>query len=133
MLAWLRNTINCGMGTDCIPAAWLCYLSHPSQGAVPSRAKAKLYYAAEGAFYTASVAMLLVWEERRRDFAPMLAHHIVSVALIGASYLYSCATWVGTPFLFHSCTEAWQGLRHGAACLAGAQVWARGVSGDAAA
>ena len=51
----------------------------------------KLYYAAEGSFYAASVLMLLVWEERRRDFGPMLAHHIVTVALIAASYRFSCA------------------------------------------
>ena len=55
------------------------------------RGKVKAYYAAEGAFYAASVFMLVLWEERRRDFAPMLLHHLATVALIAASYAHSCA------------------------------------------
>lgn len=51
----------------------------------------KAYYVAEGAFYAASVFMLVLWEERRRDFGPMLLHHIATVALIAMSYLHSCA------------------------------------------
>jgi len=34
-----------------------------------------LYYLAEGAFYLASLFMLLHWEVKRRDFAAMLTHH----------------------------------------------------------
>lgn len=49
----------------------------------------KAYYAAEGAFYTASVFMLLLWEERRKDFWAMLLHHLVTFALITASYSLS--------------------------------------------
>jgi len=53
------------------------------------RGKVKAYYAAEGAFYTASVFMLLLWEERRKDFWAMLLHHLVTFALITASYSLS--------------------------------------------
>ncbi len=49
----------------------------------------KAYYAAEGAFYTASVFMLLLWEERRKDFWAMLLHHAVTFVLITASYALS--------------------------------------------
>ena len=56
------------------------------------RGKVKAYYAAEGAFYAASVFMLVLWEERRRDFAPMLLHHVATVVLIAMSYLYSCGS-----------------------------------------
>ena len=34
-----------------------------------------LYYLAEGAFYLASLFMLLHWEVKRKDFAAMLTHH----------------------------------------------------------
>ncbi len=54
-----------------------------------NRGKVKAYYAAEGAFYTASVFMLLLWEERRKDFWAMLLHHVVTFALITASYSLS--------------------------------------------
>lgn len=53
------------------------------------RGKVKAYYAAEGAFYTASVFMLLLWEERRKDFWVMMLHHLVTFALITASYSLS--------------------------------------------
>ena len=50
------------------------------------RPKVRVYYAAEGAFYAASVGMLLLWEERRRDFAVMMLHHLTTCGLIAASY-----------------------------------------------
>lgn len=46
------------------------------------RVKLDVYYAAEMVFYTSSIIMLVFWEERRKDFSPMLLHHVVSVALI---------------------------------------------------
>lgn len=61
-----------------------------------SRRKVTLYYAAEGAFYTASIFMLVMWEERRKDFLPMLLHHIATVVLIAVSYLRSCGNPSGT-------------------------------------
>ncbi len=56
-----------------------------------ARAKVRLYYAAEGAFYTASIFMLVAWEERRKDFHVMMVHHLATSVLIAASYLLSCA------------------------------------------
>ena len=50
----------------------------------------RVYYAAEGAFYLASVGMLLTWEERRRDFPVMALHHVTTCALIAASYYVGC-------------------------------------------
>ena len=41
---------------------------------------------AELAFYGASLLMLLIWEERRHDFAIMMAHHLVTIMLISFSY-----------------------------------------------
>lgn len=55
------------------------------------RPKVRAYYAAEGAFYAASVGMLLLWEERRRDFAVMMLHHLTTCGLIAASYSMRCA------------------------------------------
>jgi hypothetical protein len=54
------------------------------------RPKVRMYYAAEGAFYLASVGMLLTWEERRRDFPVMALHHVTTCALIAASYYVGC-------------------------------------------
>lgn len=41
----------------------------------PPPLRLSLYYLAEGAFYLASLFMLLHWEVKRRDFAAMLTHH----------------------------------------------------------
>ncbi|XP_010479451.1 PREDICTED: LAG1 longevity assurance homolog 2-like [Camelina sativa] len=38
-------------------------------------------------FYVYSVAALLAWETRRKDFAVMMSHHIITIILIGSSYL----------------------------------------------
>ncbi|KAK2080304.1 hypothetical protein QBZ16_000157 [Prototheca wickerhamii] len=43
-----------------------------------------LYYF-ELAFYLASMFMLLWWEARRKDFAVMMLHHVVTATLIGLS------------------------------------------------
>ena len=61
------------------------------------RPKVHVYYAAEGAFYAASVGMLLGWEERRRDFLVMLLHHVTTCALIAASYMLGCAALLFLP------------------------------------
>ncbi len=44
----------------------------------------------ELAFYGASTAMLLFWEERRHDFPVMLTHHVVTICLIAFSYSTRC-------------------------------------------
>ena len=49
------------------------------------------YYVAEMTFYLSSTFMLALWEERRRDFWVMMLHHVMSVFLIGVSYLTGCA------------------------------------------
>lgn len=48
--------------------------------------KLKLYYIGQCAFYIYSVAALLFWETRRKDFSVMMTHHIVTIGLVGYSY-----------------------------------------------
>ncbi|XP_038711535.1 LAG1 longevity assurance homolog 2-like isoform X2 [Tripterygium wilfordii] len=47
----------------------------------------KLFYMCQCGFYTYSIAALLLWETRRKDFAVMMSHHIITVILIGYSYI----------------------------------------------
>ncbi|XP_010107940.2 LAG1 longevity assurance homolog 2 [Morus notabilis] len=47
----------------------------------------KLFYMCQCGFYIYSIAALLAWETRRKDFAVMMSHHIITVILIGYSYL----------------------------------------------
>ncbi len=46
----------------------------------------RLQYCLESSFYISSIAMLLMWEVRRKDFWAMLVHHIATVFLQAASY-----------------------------------------------
>ena len=62
---------------------------------VDARAGMTAYYVAEMTFYLSSTFMLALWEERRRDFWVMMLHHVLSVFLIGASYMTKCA--ISTP------------------------------------
>ncbi|KAK9112784.1 hypothetical protein Scep_020303 [Stephania cephalantha] len=48
-----------------------------------------LYYLCQCGFYVYSIAALLTWETRRKDFFIMMSHHIVTVLLIGFSYITS--------------------------------------------
>ena len=57
----------------------------------------KAYYAAELTFYLSSTFMLVLWEERRKDFHVMMLHHLMSVFLIAASYTTRYAV---TPLLY---------------------------------
>lgn len=57
------------------------------------RAGISTYYALELSFYAASTVMLAFWEERRRDYPVMMLHHVVSVFLIGASYVQGWGPW----------------------------------------
>ncbi|GMH13413.1 hypothetical protein Nepgr_015254 [Nepenthes gracilis] len=47
----------------------------------------KLFYMCQCGFYLYSIAALLTWETRRKDFAVMMAHHVITVLLIGYSYI----------------------------------------------
>ncbi|KAJ9159576.1 hypothetical protein P3X46_025078 [Hevea brasiliensis] len=47
----------------------------------------KLFYMCQCGFYIYSIAALLTWETRRKDFAVMMSHHVVTVILIGYSYI----------------------------------------------
>ncbi|GAB2278008.1 Ceramide synthase loh2 [Dionaea muscipula] len=47
----------------------------------------KLYYMCQCGFYLYSIAALLTWETRRKDFAVMMSHHVITVILIGYSYI----------------------------------------------
>lgn len=47
----------------------------------------KLFYMCQCGFYIYSIAALLAWETRRKDFAVMMSHHVITVVLIGFSYL----------------------------------------------
>ncbi|KAJ7528595.1 hypothetical protein O6H91_15G009500 [Diphasiastrum complanatum] len=47
----------------------------------------KVFYTFQCGFYIYSVAALLVWETRRKDFNVMLTHHILTIGLIAFSYI----------------------------------------------
>ncbi|OIT04710.1 PREDICTED: LAG1 longevity assurance homolog 2-like [Nicotiana attenuata] len=49
----------------------------------------KFIYMCQCGFYLYSIAALLVWETRRKDFSVMMSHHIVTVILISYSYISS--------------------------------------------
>uniref|UniRef100_A0A7N0T466 TLC domain-containing protein n=1 Tax=Kalanchoe fedtschenkoi TaxID=63787 RepID=A0A7N0T466_KALFE len=46
----------------------------------------KLFYMCQCGFYIYSIAALLTWETRRKDFSVMMSHHAVTVILISYSY-----------------------------------------------
>ncbi|KAG6588659.1 LAG1 longevity assurance-like 2, partial [Cucurbita argyrosperma subsp. sororia] len=47
----------------------------------------KLFYMCQCGFYLYSIAALLIWETRRKDFSVMMSHHVITVILIGYSYM----------------------------------------------
>lgn len=47
----------------------------------------ELVYMGQCGFYIYSIAALLVWETRRKDFSVMMSHHVITVFLIGFSYI----------------------------------------------
>ncbi|XP_024396560.1 ceramide synthase 1 LOH3 isoform X2 [Physcomitrium patens] len=49
--------------------------------------KLKVLYAFQCGFYVYSVAALMVWETRRKDFGVMMAHHFITIGLIAFSYV----------------------------------------------
>ncbi|CAH9100413.1 unnamed protein product [Cuscuta europaea] len=46
-----------------------------------------LVYMCQCGFYMYSIAALLFWETRRKDFSVMMSHHIITVMLISGSYM----------------------------------------------
>ncbi|KAL2490763.1 LAG1 longevity assurance2 [Abeliophyllum distichum] len=46
-----------------------------------------LFYMCQCGFYIYSIAALLTWETRRKDFSVMMSHHVVTVILIAYSYM----------------------------------------------
>lgn len=54
---------------------------------IDCRFKLKMLYALQCGFYIYSVAALLVWETRRKDFGVMMTHHIITIGLIIFSYI----------------------------------------------
>lgn len=49
----------------------------------------ELFYMCQCGFYLYSIGALLTWETRRKDFAVMMSHHVITVILIGYSYITS--------------------------------------------
>lgn len=47
----------------------------------------KLFYMCQCGFYVYSIAALVTWETRRKDFSIMMSHHIITSILIGYSFL----------------------------------------------
>ncbi|KAJ6800835.1 ASC1-like protein 3 [Iris pallida] len=50
------------------------------------RCSLKLFYMCQCGFYVYSIAALLTWETRRKDFSIMMSHHIITSILIGYSF-----------------------------------------------
>lgn len=47
----------------------------------------KIFYMCQCGFYMYSIAALVAWETRRKDFAVMMSHHVITVFLISFSYI----------------------------------------------
>ncbi|KAI4367302.1 hypothetical protein MLD38_023054 [Melastoma candidum] len=47
----------------------------------------RLIYICQCGFYIYSILALLTWETRRKDFSVMMSHHVITVFLIGYSYV----------------------------------------------
>ncbi|KAG8368374.1 hypothetical protein BUALT_Bualt15G0038900 [Buddleja alternifolia] len=47
----------------------------------------KLIYMCQCGFYIYSIVALSTWETRRKDFSVMMSHHVVTVIVIGYSYI----------------------------------------------
>jgi hypothetical protein len=51
------------------------------------RFKLKVLYAFQCGFYVYSIAALVVWETRRKDFGVMMTHHVITILLMVFSYI----------------------------------------------
>ncbi|OAY45629.1 ceramide synthase LOH2 [Manihot esculenta] len=47
----------------------------------------EILYMCQCGFYIYSIVALLTWETRRKDFTVMMSHHVITVILIGYSYI----------------------------------------------
>ncbi|XP_022897816.1 LAG1 longevity assurance homolog 2-like [Olea europaea var. sylvestris] len=65
----------------------VCFISKLSCCIVHFRLPLILIYMCQCGFYIYSIAALLTWETRRRDFSVMMSHHVVTVILIAYSYM----------------------------------------------
>ncbi|KAG9155616.1 hypothetical protein Leryth_017038 [Lithospermum erythrorhizon] len=72
--------------TNCLNDVTLFFRGWPNQ---ELKSSIKIIYMCQCGFYTYSIAALLTWETRRKDFAVMMAHHVVTVILISYSYMTS--------------------------------------------
>lgn len=66
------------------------WLNYPH---IPIAAPIKLYYLTQNAFYIHQV-LILNAEARRKDHVQMMAHHVITILLMGSSY-YTHFTRVG--------------------------------------
>ncbi|KAL5217494.1 hypothetical protein ABZP36_018178 [Zizania latifolia] len=53
----------------------------------PMTSSLMLFYMCQCGFYIYSIFALIAWETRRKDFAVMMSHHVVTSILIGYAYL----------------------------------------------
>ncbi|KAG9155615.1 hypothetical protein Leryth_017038 [Lithospermum erythrorhizon] len=75
----------------CSESMWklIYYATAESTVIIYAMSSIKIIYMCQCGFYTYSIAALLTWETRRKDFAVMMAHHVVTVILISYSYMTS--------------------------------------------
>uniref|UniRef100_A0A8R7Q7H5 TLC domain-containing protein n=1 Tax=Triticum urartu TaxID=4572 RepID=A0A8R7Q7H5_TRIUA len=57
----------------------------------PIPSSLRLFYMCQCGFYIYSIFALIAWETRRKDFAVMMSHHVVTSVLIGYSFLTGMA------------------------------------------
>ncbi|CAK9210723.1 unnamed protein product [Sphagnum troendelagicum] len=72
--------------------------------------KMKLLYTGQCGFYVYSVAALLVWETRRKDFGVMMTHHIITIFLITYSYADGLTRAGAATLLLHDISDIFMEL-----------------------
>lgn len=84
---------------DCTEETWpqCSHLSVPSD--------IRFYYVVELAYYIQAILALLFWETRRKDFAVMMMHHVVTVALITYSDVRHQERFGSMVFLLHDVAD----------------------------
>lgn len=78
----------------------------------------KFYYLFQAAFWLQqAIVMVLGIEKRRKDFRELVAHHIVTIALIGLSYRFHF-TYMGIAvYLTHDISDFFLAVSRAATCL----------------
>ncbi len=83
----------------CVHAPW------PACSTASFPLAVKVYYAIELGFYVQALFSLVFWETRRKDFAVMMLHHVVTLALIFYSH-HTTLLRIGTMvFLLHDLSD----------------------------